>query len=789
MLNLSAAERERSDRWLRRLARLQGGDPGFFVLAAHSFVEGVLRDRFVAETRENEVFHWYVGQFRRHLVDSADRFLRELSALQLLIDQHRITNDVRHRFCEVDAEEAGSALHLLRQFCLLAGVADLPGLAGLVDGLKAWEERRCPLELMNELTASGFRLLRLQRENRSLTERVAELQSAELQLQHIGQQKALLERRLAELSESAGRKSKRVDELRRTLHDQKREFSQEQQQLLARIRELEPVRDYLDTLSRVTVYTRTRFDYERSITRLTREQQRILEQINMGADFLVKGSAGTGKTLVLIKALEKARGSDAESLGLDLDVSVALLTFTNALVKYDRYVATLIGAGYPGEQVLTADAFLLQRIQEIFPGATVSYEILETLVAERKVSGITPAELAAEAESFIWANDVSADEYISEGIDRRGMKKPLGRQQRAGVWQAVQAMAAEMDARAVFSKNYSRCRLLRFAQQNPGDPRLQVVDHIFIDEVQDLSAVELKALKCCARRSVIMAGDSDQAIYQAGFTFRRAGIDIQGRSRILRTNFRNTLQLQQLAEGYRATMPGFDAENQPEAFRMGPPPELYTAATKDELQDLLLRRVSIFLDHLGYDPENIAILVPFQKEIETLAEALEAAGYPAVNIKDRDFEFSRPGALRLSTMHSSKGLDFPVVLLYLYRPPYPGSVYSDETAERISRNLIYVSLTRAMDHLNVFCLAGTGSRSIGDLIAAFETLEPAGQQAQQQQQAPQPVPYSTAESDDGTAADQGSSALWIQRRSRQRRSSLPPAGRPCPAHHVVQRRC
>ena len=56
----------------------------------------------------------------------------------------------------------------------------------------------------------------------------------------------------------------------------------------------------------MTVYTRTRLDFERSLVRLTAEQSKVLAQIKLNRDFLVKGSAGTGKSLVLIKALEKA---------------------------------------------------------------------------------------------------------------------------------------------------------------------------------------------------------------------------------------------------------------------------------------------------------------------------------------------------------------------------------------------------------------------------------------------------------------------------------------------------
>ncbi|GAB1456904.1 hypothetical protein MASR2M48_22120 [Spirochaetota bacterium] len=114
-------------------------------------------------------------------------------------------------------------------------------------------------------------------------------------------------------------------------------------------------------MRRMTAFTRTRADYERAVVRLTAEQKGILTQIRLDRDFLVKGSAGTGKTLVLLKAVEKAKGigtgavSGQDTLGMDeLGGSVALLTYTTTMVKYDAFlsslmsvIASMVPTGYP----------------------------------------------------------------------------------------------------------------------------------------------------------------------------------------------------------------------------------------------------------------------------------------------------------------------------------------------------------------------------------------------------------------------------------------------------------
>ncbi len=76
--------------------------------------------------------------------------------------------------------------------------------------------------------------------------------------------------------------------------------------------------------------------------------------------------------------------------------------------------------------------------------------------------------------------------------------------------------------------------------------------------------------------------------------------------------------------------------------------------------------------------------------------------------------------IRISTLHSSKGLDFSIVLLLLHRSPFTGRIFDNDTLEKMKRNLIYVSLTRAMDHVNVFVLDGESKVEIGDLVEVFD---------------------------------------------------------------------
>jgi superfamily I DNA/RNA helicase len=130
------------------------------------------------------------------------------------------------------------------------------------------------------------------------------------------------------------------------------------------------------------------------------------------------------------------------------------------------------------------------------------------------------------------------------------------------------------------------------------------------------------------------------------------------------------------------------------------------------------------MERLGYDPENIAVLAPTKTDLAFLGDLLGHAGYRYANIRDEDFTFKQEKTVRLSTLHSSKGLDFAVVLLYMPALP-PRTDFDDTSGAALVRNLIYVAMTRAMDNLNVFTLEGAydgqQEEPLQDLVRVLRT--------------------------------------------------------------------
>lgn len=140
-----------------------------------------------------------------------------------------------------------------------------------------------------------------------------------------------------------------------------------------------------------------------------------------------------------------------------------------------------------------------------------------------------------------------------------------------------------------------------------------------------------------------------------------------------------------------------------------------TAKSEAELLEHLMRYVTLATMRLGYDPENIGILTPSNASVDLIKTRLAGIGRSAASIKDEKFDFTSPGIIRLSTLHSSKGIEFPVVFIYAPSLKSTGD-FDEKTSLAMQRNLLYVALTRAMDNVVVFTLEEPESTVLQELI-------------------------------------------------------------------------
>ncbi len=239
-------------------------------------------------------------------------------------------------------------------------------------------------------------------------------------------------------------------------------------------------------------------------------------------------------------------------------------------------------------------------------------------------------------------------------------------------------------------------------------------DGVLIDEAQDFSTEMLVFAVGLLRDKddgdLVVVADAAQNIFRRRFSWRAAGIQAQGRTRILRTNYRNTKQILEFAHWFLISgedveadeVPDPDSENEvipPEsASRIGDVPivHLVSGDGVDEVLDVVRewsegdgaddRIAVIYSATAGTDPARI--------QQELVRGGLDV--FWLTDPKDRDAKdrlASSSAHVVLSTVHSAKGLEFPrVVLCGLWR---------DDEPEGVNRKMAYVGMTRAQNYLAV----------------------------------------------------------------------------------------
>ncbi|MCG7444016.1 3'-5' exonuclease [Dermabacter vaginalis] len=201
------------------------------------------------------------------------------------------------------------------------------------------------------------------------------------------------------------------------------------------------------------------------------------------------------------------------------------------------------------------------------------------------------------------------------------------------------------------------------------------------------------------------------------------GINIRGRSRRLRLNYRTTAQNLKLAlsilDGgdYSGALDSDDAGSDELTTRhgtyrslmRGPAPEFFGAETLSEEFDHVARVLRAWLEDMGEEEHaspRIGILTRTKTQRDNLVRALEERGLRVQNI-DRGGYLN--GAPAVMTLHRSKGTEFERVILFGIddqHVPYAVRGYHFDTdghneAMLRERSLLYVGATRARERLLV----------------------------------------------------------------------------------------
>ena len=451
--------------------------------------------------------------------------------------------------------------------------------------------------------------------------------------------------------------------------------------------------------------------------------QRKLAEIQANGPVRVLGGASTGKTVVL---MHRAKHLASEVFN-GKDDRILVTTFTrNLAMDLKANLENLCGDAMERIEVTNLHSWCASFMRKQGHRFAIVDEPERERLFDQARSEMGGDEFPLrfyreEWDQVVQAQDVrERDGYLTARRVGRGTR--ISRRQRAQIWQVL-ARYRELlqENRWMEWQDAVRETRLFIEKQKIATPYRSVL----ADEVQDFTAPELRLLRTLApvgANDLFLVGDGHQRIYGQPTRLGSCGIEIRGRARRLKLNYRTTEQIRDHAvailEGREIDDldGGLDDMKGYFSLRRGPKPEIQHFAREAEEATSIMEKIKAWLEEVP--PESICLAARTRAQLRDRYERLfETENIPVVVVeKDPESEARKPG-VRLATMHRMKGLEFSRVLLAGIQEgtmplvqrdgpsPDEASVEDHELKERC---LLYVAATRARDELFI---TGYGTRS------------------------------------------------------------------------------
>lgn len=425
-------------------------------------------------------------------------------------------------------------------------------------------------------------------------------------------------------------------------------------------------------------------------------QRKLVEWKNKGP-MKINGSAGTGKTVALMHR--------AAWLGKHLEGNDRILV-TTYTTNLSVTIKSLLEKLAPKVQA-QIDVTNLHQLAR-----TISFRCgwRGKIAEDSDLAAIWSQVLAREVYATLGCDKDFFITEFEQVVDRMGLdseeaylttirsgRPRLGRAQRKAVWKVFADVQRELVRRNLLTFE-GIVHQARLAVERGQFPRYR---HVLVDELQDFSLEGLRLIRALSPieegldNPLCVVGDGHQRIYnRVPIPLSRAGIDVRGRSRRLKINYRTSEQIRQWAQGLLQGVEVDDLDGgladttgDRSVFR-GPEPRVVSCNSMAESGQAVVAWVKGLLN-AGLATHEICV-TPTESAV---VSALESAGIPTRELKPRQKD---PGqeesGVRYGTKKRIKGLEFKAVAL-LYAPA--------GQADSIDRFANYVAATRAREHLLV----------------------------------------------------------------------------------------
>lgn len=433
--------------------------------------------------------------------------------------------------------------------------------------------------------------------------------------------------------------------------------------------------------------------------------QRKVVDWNVSGPMKITGSAGTGKTVALLhRAARLARASQRKEPAVLVTTFTANLSLTikALLERLDPVAAAKIEVTNLHQLARTIclrsnwKGHVLDSEEKDEIWKSVFLQILDK-------GGLSEDFIRAEFEDVVDPLGVdSLDAYLT--TVRRGMQ-PLQRAQRKTLWLFFTEFRKILRQRDRLTHH----GMILEARKLVLNGKFKGYDHVLVDETQDFHVEALRLLAALAPKEpealnpLALFGDGHQRIHvRYPISLARSGIEVRGRSRRLRINYRTSEEIRQYAQAVLAGKEIDDLDGHVEGekgdrslFR-GPRPEINMMSSVGQAAVQLGDWIKNLVEHHGFKSYEVCAI----PDDSVVREALRRAGLNFLPLKRHE---SDPGSsvtgVRVASMERVKGLEYRAVGIGLF------GHQNEETQEDSNFPFkFYTAITRARERVAIFSL-------------------------------------------------------------------------------------
>lgn len=448
--------------------------------------------------------------------------------------------------------------------------------------------------------------------------------------------------------------------------------------------------------------------------------QRRLVQWNTNGPIRVLGGAGTGKTVV---AMHRARWLVRNVLSRP-DSKVLFTTFTANLATDIQENLRKICTPEELERVEVThiDSWVSRFLrrnsyphQIVYSGNGRYTECWDLALDARPTDPALPESFYQEE----WDRVILPQRITDRGqyfrAKRTGRGVPLNRTQRAAIWPVFEELRIQLHKRGLRTSEdatQDAADLLEGGEAN------LPYEAVVVDEAQDMGPEVMRLIRLMVPRGgndLFIVGDGHQRIYRRRYTLSACGIEVRGRSRKLRINYRTTEETRRFAVSVLEDQPvddldgGSDTSGDYRSLIHGDAPRVQGFATQVDELDWLASEIRRLHDD-GEELKNICVVARTNYLVDHYEAGLRERGLECIRLSRKQADNRVLEGVRLATMHRVKGLEFRYVMIAAVNEqviPLRKAMESSEDAterrasELSERALLHVSATRAIKGLAV----------------------------------------------------------------------------------------